>query len=142
MERNTLFTPSQIGLVASSPQRSWKSWTHKVRSWDDNTTHSMFRIRPCVTNRNPRYSSLFRPLCQARCYAGPGRPKGTQDNWAGEKLAINKDFPLTVALNERIHPTMLPKKTRNYAEKARGKMMSSVHVRTQIVSPGLCGTLA
>jgi hypothetical protein len=100
----------------------------------------MFRIRPPLPRLASRLSVADRPWTQSRC-ASVGRPVGSKDHWTPEKLATRDEYPLTVALSQVMHPSMATKKTRRNSSSPTGssKTHSAVHVRTQIVSPGLCG---
>jgi hypothetical protein len=70
---------------------------------------------------------------------------GITDHWTAEKLAVSTRYPLSAELSQIMHPTMVQKKSaervpkQRVVNKAAKKTMSNVHLRNQIVSPGLCG---
>ncbi len=76
-----------------------------------------------------------------RRHKSAGRPKGSKnENWP-EKLQSDKRYPLTVALNNAIQPVVVAPfspKSKEGSERTATRGQTS-HVRTQIVSPELCG---
>jgi hypothetical protein len=107
----------------------------------------MFRLRPLPLRSTYRSSGTYRPWTQPRCAHSLGRPKGQMGgHWTAEKLATSDEYPLSGALTTVTHPRLMPpkKKVRNArsSKSAFGPATrSAVTVRTQIVSPGLCGML-
>jgi hypothetical protein len=111
----------------------------------------MFRARPSIPRLFSRWSGTTRLCLQARCYAtkprGQGRPKNLKDHFTPEKLATSDQYPLTHELVKVMHPSMLEhvkKKKAGPGQKLLGRVATttaSTHVRSQIVSPDLCGML-
>jgi hypothetical protein len=107
----------------------------------------MMRIRPIISRNVWRWNASVRQSSQARSAATStggkrGRPKGQQHYWSDEKLSTVPKYPLSAAMAETIHPNMeiktpRRKKTRNESATV---LPGNIHVRTQIVSPDLCGT--
>jgi hypothetical protein len=103
--------------------------------------NAMFRTSAPAPRLVPQLKSSIRPWIQVR---HRGRPAGQTRHWTDEKLAVSERYPLTAELNEHMHPSLVEKKTK-LTGKARGqvnplsKTFSNVHLRTQIVSPDLCG---
>jgi hypothetical protein len=108
----------------------------------------MFRTRASTPRLISRPTSSIRPWIQVRHVARRerGRPVGVANHWTPEKLAVDDRFPLTAELNQHMHPTMVERKIRGQHGNVTtltksAKSFSSVHVRSQIVSPDLCGML-
>ncbi|KAF1844003.1 S-adenosyl-L-methionine-dependent methyltransferase [Cucurbitaria berberidis CBS 394.84] len=102
----------------------------------------MFRIRSSISRITCRPSASIRRPSQTRFatnkHAGStGRKKGQKVHWSDEKLQTSEKFPLSLALNEVIHPSLEPKIKRRPSTSSLS-LSSSGHVRTQIVSPDLC----
>jgi hypothetical protein len=106
----------------------------------------MFRIRPLIQRRS---SVSVRPSSQLR-YAtvrhgrAIGRGAGVASHWSDGRLETHAQYPLTSALRDVLSPNMAPAKKKRNKEKqtlteTRG---STTHLRTQIVSARLCGTLS
>ena len=59
-----------------------------------------------------------------------------------EKLALDEKYPLTSALHDKIHPTQQAKVLKSGKKSGASATYEApgVFVRTQIVSPQLCGT--
>ncbi|CAO2656407.1 Nn.00g052100.m01.CDS01 [Neocucurbitaria sp. VM-36] len=104
----------------------------------------MFRIRPSISRLFRRKSASIGPLSQTRLATfkhgrSTGRQRGQKEHWTAEKLQTSDKYPLSVAMEELIHPNLEPKKTKKKSYSLRpGTTWSSVHVRPQIVSPDLC----
>jgi hypothetical protein len=107
----------------------------------------MFRTCASTPRLISRSTSIVRPLIQLRHAARRvvGRPTGIIDHWTPEKLAVDDRFPLTAALHQHMHPSKLEKKSRGQfgdaSKHKAAKSFSNVYVRSQIVSPDLCGML-
>jgi hypothetical protein len=106
----------------------------------DGSSHPMFRTRHSLSRIASPPSSL-RPLQPSRCVSRQvGRQKGSKHHWTPEKLATSDTYPLTHLLNERMHPSNAPKKEKKMrSAPGTSKTLSAVNLRTQIVSPRLCG---
>lgn len=110
------------------------------------TETPMFCIRPSILRVAARSCGTGRRWASSRGVTiehdkTRGRPKGVASHWTSEKLATSDEYPLTTALNNVMHPSMHEKKTKNRSAKLTAKTYSGVHLRTQIVSPDLCGML-
>jgi hypothetical protein len=133
--------PKRLGSSASLMS------THSIFYSDDCASLHvlMIRTRPSI----PRIAwPSVRHKAQTRCVSAAAadaparrRTKGALTHWQGDKLDTTEKYPLSVALSKVIHPSILPKETKGTRKVVRGKTVSSsgVHVRTQIVSPDLCG---
>ncbi|KAH7085910.1 hypothetical protein BKA63DRAFT_500732 [Paraphoma chrysanthemicola] len=86
----------------------------------------MFQLRHLIRHQVPRSYILTQPWGQVR-YA---RAKGWKPHWSPEKVATSDEYPLSVALWNKVRPIL--------SEAPRSKKLSGTHVRPQIVSPGLC----
>jgi hypothetical protein len=108
----------------------------------------MFRTRPSIPQLFPGRGGTARPWHQFRCASrGLGRPKNMKVHFTPEKLVTSDRYPLTHELNETMHPSMLQKTRKQKAGPGKvalgsaAKSIANVHVRSQIVSPDLCGML-
>jgi hypothetical protein len=106
----------------------------------------MFRARASTPRLITRPTSIIRPWIQLRYAARRdlGRPAGLLNHWTPEKLAVDGRFPLTAELYQHMHPSKVEKKIRQHGDVSKTKNVksfSSVYVRSQIVSPDLCGML-
>jgi transcription factor 1 len=106
----------------------------------------MFRTRPSIPQSQWSWSA--RPWLQSRCASRvAGRPKNLKVHFTPEKLVTSDRYPLTHELNETMHPSMLQKTKKHKAGPGKvvlgsaAKSTANVHVRSQIVSPDLCGML-
>ena len=96
------------------------------------------KIRPSPGSRRPQVKNSF--LSLATWTGGNGRSSGRSlatkgqgvKYWNAERLRADPKYPLSEELSNYIHP---------FREKgaARNKQ---VYIRSQSVSPGLCGTLS
>jgi transcription factor 1 len=101
----------------------------------------MIRIRPTIPRNAWRANAFVRQWNQTRPAGTTAGRKRKDEYWTAEKLSIKHQYPLSVAVADAIHPhdevaTKL-KKTKNAGKR---ELIGGVHVRTQIVSPDLCGT--
>jgi hypothetical protein len=112
----------------------------------------MFRARQSIPRLSSRCSGTPRLCLQAaRCYVTKsrevGRPKNLREHFSPDKLATSDQYPLTHELIKTMHPSMLEqvkKKKAGPGQKLLGRVSKSVahtYVRSQIVSPDLCGML-
>jgi hypothetical protein len=106
----------------------------------------MFRIRASTPRLISGPTSIVRPWIQLRHASrrDVGRPAGLLSHWTPEKLAVDDRFPLTAELYQHMHPSKVEKKTRQVGDVSKiknAKSFSNVYVRSQIVSPDLCGML-
>ena len=93
-------------------------------------------MRPLYRRSTCRSSITKAPWTQLR---GAAFSRRWADHWTEEKLSTSHEYPLAGALSKVMHPKLAKK-----LPKEKGKMSktsSAGHVRTQIVSPGLCGML-
>ena len=107
----------------------------------------MFRIHPVIPRNTWRVNTVARQWNQTRlaAKAAAATPKGgrvgKEKYWSDEKLSISHKYPLSLAVAKVIHPDKevktRMKKTRN---EKKAVTTGGIHVRTQIVSPDLCGT--
>jgi hypothetical protein len=115
----------------------------------------MFRTHRITCRLGDQSTAIIRPWTQVRYAAGrqAGRRAGVNSHWTPEKLALSNRYPLSTEMSQLIHPTLLQeaqKKSKGKSPKqlprqrvvgvsATLKTASNVHVRSQIVSPDLCG---
>ncbi|KAF2129871.1 hypothetical protein P153DRAFT_225878 [Dothidotthia symphoricarpi CBS 119687] len=105
----------------------------------------MYRARPSIPRIAFRTRRPGECWTQVRCAASSrdskGR-KGQTPHWTAEKLETSEEFPLTQALSKTIHPALEPtKKPRKQGAPVHlHRIPVGINVRTQIVSPRLCGT--
>lgn len=105
----------------------------------------MFRIRPPLSrlNKQPtKFSSVWSPNLSIR--ARIGTKAGLLNHWKEEKLVTTEKYPLSLELFDKMHPNTEEPVARRAAGNARfnKKTITTRHVRTQLVSPDLCGTLS
>lgn len=112
----------------------------------------MIRIRPAssrVSSLSP--TILIRPTIHVRHIAAKSRIKKDKNgrtipHWTPEKLQTSPEYPLSSALDSILRPRQEPvKQSRKRKGSGPGgifEVNDSVYVRTQIVSPRLCGMLS
>lgn len=107
----------------------------------------MIRIRPTISRSTWRSSAALLQPSQARFasikHGGKGgRSRSAPNYWNEEKLAVDEKYPLSLTMQQVIHPSLETRvKRRRGANVGASANAGGVHVRAQIVSPELCGTL-
>jgi len=102
------------------------------------TRDTMFRTHTVALRLPSRLESKYLSWQQVR-----HSTDGLTLHWTPEKLATSERYPLTADLNRCMHPSLVEKRGRYYdnvkTKLGKRKTSSSVVLRTQIVSPDLCG---
>ncbi|KAH9879955.1 hypothetical protein J1614_001979 [Plenodomus biglobosus] len=101
----------------------------------------MIRIHQSISRASARRSVLAVGNGQKRSAVKEAvRKKTLSNHWSNEKLQVNGQYPLAQTLSAIIHPNKEPEvpKTKAPERKAGVPVTSLVHVRSQIVNPGLC----
>ncbi|KAH8724660.1 hypothetical protein GQ44DRAFT_654491 [Phaeosphaeriaceae sp. PMI808] len=110
----------------------------------------MFRIRPALARPSPRWSGAgtCRPRMESRCSISdsskikrklsPSRAPRLKEHWTPDKIVTSDEYPLTLAMREMMHPHMAARPVKKQADVLSANTVSDGHIRTQLVSPGLC----
>lgn len=99
----------------------------------------MFRIRPSISRVLPQTRPEIRSRPQVRL-ASSSRPKKGREIWTNERLQVDGKYPLATAVRDAIHPSLEVRKKARKGILSSTQSVHGVHLRTQIVSPDLCGT--
>lgn len=102
------------------------------------TRDTMFRTRTVALRLHSRLERKSLSWQQVRHHQA-----GLTYHWTDKNLATSKRYPLTADLNRCMHPSLVEKRGHVYdnvkTKLGKRKTASSVVLRTQIVSPDLCG---
>lgn len=104
----------------------------------------MFRIRPSISRILPRPCPGLPSRTQVRLATSSRGQRSTRkvrkEQWTQERLQVDEKYPLAAAVREATQLSQETRKRPVAGEISSTQSVHGVHLRTQIVSPDLCGT--